>query len=81
METTIDRAGRVVIPKQLRDRLRLSGGSVVDIQEHDGVIEIRLPPHQVSVDRSDGHPRLVAGEQVPPLTDDDVREIVEEIRR
>jgi AbrB family looped-hinge helix DNA binding protein len=81
MQTTIDRAGRVVIPKQLRDRLRLTGGSVVDIQEHDGVIEIRLAPHHVSVDRSDGRPRLAAGEQVPALTDDDVREILDEMRR
>jgi AbrB family looped-hinge helix DNA binding protein len=31
MRTTIDRAGRLVIPRQLRDRIGLAGGGPVDV--------------------------------------------------
>ncbi len=34
METTIDAAGRIVVPKSLRDRLGLTPGSRVDISEY-----------------------------------------------
>ena len=36
----MDSAGRVVIPKALRDRLGLEQGKVVEIRERDGRIEI-----------------------------------------
>lgn len=34
METTIDGAGRIVVPKALRDALGLSAGSMVDISRY-----------------------------------------------
>ena len=40
MRTTIDRAGRIVVPKAIREQLRLLDGGEVDITERDGVIEI-----------------------------------------
>lgn len=42
METTIDRFGRVVIPKDLREQLDLDPGSVLDVERHER--EIRLRP-------------------------------------
>ena len=42
MRTTIDRLGRIVVPKPLRDRLRLRGGEALDIEERDGVLELRI---------------------------------------
>ncbi|MFM1917366.1 MAG: hypothetical protein RJB01_881 [Actinomycetota bacterium] len=42
MSSTIDGAGRVVIPKALRDRAGLTPGSALDFLFHDGVIEVRL---------------------------------------
>lgn len=80
MLTTIDRAGRVVIPKPLRDRLRLTAGTQVDIVEVDGAIEIRLPVQPVRVDRSGELPRLVAPAGTPALTVDDVRRLLDETR-
>ena len=40
MLTTIDAAGRIVIPKSLRTALGLVGGSEVNVTLHDGLIEI-----------------------------------------
>jgi AbrB family looped-hinge helix DNA binding protein len=42
MKTTIDKAGRLVIPRALRDRIGLSGGGEVDV-ELDGAA-IRIEP-------------------------------------
>lgn len=40
MSATIDSAGRIVIPKALRDRAGLTAGTRVDFRFHDGAIEI-----------------------------------------
>jgi AbrB family looped-hinge helix DNA binding protein len=81
MKTTIDSAGRLVLPKPLRERLGLRGGGEVDLDEHDGVVEIRPVPREVTVDRSGNRPVLRATNDVPPLTDDEVRELLDQTRR
>jgi AbrB family looped-hinge helix DNA binding protein len=80
MITTIDHAGRLVIPKPLRERLKLSAGTRVDIVEIDGAIEIRPAPHPITVDWSGSKPRLQASGHVPPLTADEVRDLLDETR-
>jgi AbrB family looped-hinge helix DNA binding protein len=40
MSSTIDGAGRIVIPKALRDRAGLAAGTRVDFHYRDGSIEI-----------------------------------------
>lgn len=47
MTVTIDSAGRVVIPKALRDRAGLTPGTQVDFRYHDGNIEISPAPAEV----------------------------------
>jgi AbrB family looped-hinge helix DNA binding protein len=47
MRTTIDGAGRLVIPKPLRDRLGIDGGSEVEVFEHTGHLEIHRPERQM----------------------------------
>lgn len=81
MRTTIDGAGRIVVPKALRDRLGLTGGAEVEVVERDGHLEVVPTPTPVRlVDRGQG---LVAvtDEPLPPLTDDDVRAAIERVRR
>lgn len=81
MRTTIDRAGRVVVPKPIRERLRLLDGGEVEVTERDGVIEIVGVP--VSVELVETDEGLVAAplDALPPLTDDDLFATVERTRR
>jgi len=47
VKTTIDRFGRVVVPKSLRERLDLRAGSEIEIVEADGGLSLR-PVHEGS---------------------------------
>lgn len=81
MRTTIDDAGRVVIPKELRLRLGLTGGQEVDVQEREGRIEIE--PVRVPTALRDTGAGVVAipEDELPPLTDELVRATLERVRR
>jgi len=81
MRSTIDAGGRVVIPKPIRDHLGLGPGAAVDIAEHDGHVEIA--PAEASVHLVEVGGALVATStgELPPLTDDIVRETLERTRR
>ena len=75
MKVTMDRVGRVVVPKPVRDELGLSEHSEFDLVI-DGVA-IRLEPRQVAtreIIESGDWPTLAAVEGVV-LTDEDVRRI------
>ena len=81
MKTAIDSAGRVVIPKALRDALGLAAGQPLEITEHDGRLEIvpAATPMRL-VDEGDGV-AAVADADMPVLTTDMVRDTLERIRR
>jgi AbrB family looped-hinge helix DNA binding protein len=79
MRTTIDGAGRLVIPKALRDELGLAAGMELEVEAVDGRLEIAVPS-KVRVEEGPHGPRFVvdSGES---LTADDVRRILELTRR
>lgn len=81
MQTTIDAAGRIVVPKALRESLRLSAGQRLDITVSDGRLEIEVAAAPASVDVVDGMPRIVPDEPVPLLTTEMTRDVLEQIRR
>ncbi len=41
MKTTIDKAGRLVVPRQLRERIGLAGGGTVEIDIEGSDLRIR----------------------------------------
>ncbi len=81
MRTTIDSAGRVVIPRDLRMRLGLSGGDPVEILERDGHLEIGIVSSAMRLEGSEHGPVAVPEEDLPPLTEEIVRSTIERSRR
>jgi AbrB family looped-hinge helix DNA binding protein len=81
MRSAIDSAGRVVIPKALRDRLALGRGRAVEISERDGKIEIEPVPTPMSLVKRLGGLVAVPEADLPQLTDDIVRATIERTRR
>lgn len=81
MQTTIDAAGRIVVPKALRDAMGLSAGRRIDVVYADGRLEIEVAPAEVDVLTDERAPLLVPREELPPLTDDDIRAALEATRR
>lgn len=81
MRTAIDPAGRVVIPKALREALGLRPGQPLDITSRDGRLEIVPAPTPMRLaDDGDGVV-AVADMEMPPLTADLVRDTLEQVRR
>ncbi|MDP9343090.1 MAG: AbrB/MazE/SpoVT family DNA-binding domain-containing protein [Actinomycetota bacterium] len=81
MKTTIDAAGRVVIPKVLRDELGLTGGKEVEVSLRDGHLELEpvsVPMHLVE---RGGVLMAEPDAPIPPLTVEQVRETLDRVRR
>jgi AbrB family looped-hinge helix DNA binding protein len=81
MRTTIDSAGRVVVPKALRDSLGLTAGQALDIVSRDGRLEIVPEPTPMHLVDEDDGVVAVADVEMPPLTVDLVRDTLEQTRR
>jgi len=81
MKTAIDAAGRVIVPKALRDELGLTAGRELEIQTRDGVLVIEPIPTPVTLVKRGK--RLVAkpDTKLPELTQDAVRAALESSRR
>lgn len=80
MKTTIDAAGRIVVPKAIRESVGLAGGSQVEIREVDGLIEIEPVATEFRVVKRGGIPVAVADRPIPMATDEEFRETLERIR-
>lgn len=81
MRTTIDSAGRIVVPKAVRDALGLGPGQELEITARDGRIEIDAPPVKMRLEDRDGLAVAVPDEPLPTLTSGQVREALERTRR
>jgi AbrB family looped-hinge helix DNA binding protein len=81
MTVTIDAAGRLVIPKEIRDEAEIEPGMPLEISVNDGVIEIA--PKAGGVRLVWEGDWLVAEpiQPVPPLTNEKVNRIIRKIRR
>jgi AbrB family looped-hinge helix DNA binding protein len=81
MRATIDTAGRMVIPKALREAIGLGDGGEVEIQLVDGALVVAPPTVRKRVEDRDGRATIVADEALPPLPDRVVRDVLDAVRR
>lgn len=81
MKTTIDRAGRLVVPKRIREAAGISAGSELTIRVADGRIEIEPAPLDVRLVKRGSLTVAVPRHSVVPLTAERVGETLDRIRR
>jgi AbrB family looped-hinge helix DNA binding protein len=83
METTLDRTGRVVVPSEVRHRLRLKPGQKLVVRVSENGLLIELKPVEVTnsmVIMDDGLPALLPDAPFEALGDDEIRAGIETIR-
>ena len=78
MRVTVDSAGRVVLPKPIREAVGLTGGQEVEVRLAGIVIEIEPVQPVVRLRSRPGRlPVLEVDGEVEPVTDDEVRAALE----
>ena len=81
MNVTIDKAGRLVVPKEIRDRMGLRAGDELEIEEFSGRIELSRPRRERKlVENEHGLLSLEPDPAAPPITSEQVREELERVR-
>jgi AbrB family looped-hinge helix DNA binding protein len=81
MKTTIDSAGRLVIPKEVRREAGLRPGMPLEVRWQNGRIEIEPAPLVVDVERRGRLTVAVPRRAVPPLPADEVEGVRRTLRR
>ena len=79
MRATIDGAGRLVVPKPLREELGFAAGTELELAAVNGALEVRVPS-RVRVEDGPQGQRFVA-DVADQLTDEQVRDLIEKSRR
>jgi len=81
MTVTIDGAGRIVVPKPVRDAMGLRAGSVLELTLADGILNVAAPS-LMRLERDDnGVLVFTAADEAATLTDEDVQATLDAVRR
>lgn len=81
MRIAIDAAGRIVVPKALRDELGLTPDTELEISAVDRHLEIVVAPTPMRLQEHEHGVVAVTDREMPVLTTDQVRETLERVRR
>jgi AbrB family looped-hinge helix DNA binding protein len=81
VRTTIDTAGRIVIPKSLRDEIGLSGGESLNVTLNAGHLEIEVEPVEMKLIRKKNGLIAKPKSNLPTLSAQAVRDVLDQIRR
>ena len=81
MNATMDAAGRIVVPKALRQALGLEPGQLLEIRAGDGRLEIEIAATPMQLKKRGKGMVAVPQAELPVLTADLVRETLERVRR
>lgn len=80
MVTTMDAAGRIVLPKAARDRADLKPGVEIEVRVVDGRIELEPATARVTVEKQGGFWVATPVEEVPVLTQGVVAATIDTVR-
>jgi AbrB family looped-hinge helix DNA binding protein len=81
MKSTIDAAGRIVVPKALRQALGLHPGQALELRAGDGKLEIEVAATPMRLKKLGKGVVAVPDAELPPLTAEQVRETLDRVRR
>ncbi len=81
MKVAIDAAGRIVVPKSLRQALGLKPGQMLEIRAGDGRLEIEIAATPMRLEKRGKGVVAVPEAELPALTAEQVRETLERTRR
>ncbi len=81
MKTRIDAAGRIVVPKPLRESLGLEPGQTLDIHASDTGFEIEIVPTAMRLEKRGKGVVAIPETELPPLRAEQVRDTLDRIRR
>ena len=81
MRATIDSAGRIVVPKELREELGFRAGQELEISASDGRLEIVAAPTPMQLKKRGKGSVAVPATKLPRLTAEHVRAALERMRR
>src|SRR6185503_11799942 len=81
MKTAIDGAGRLVVPKALRDALGLKPGQALEIRAGEGRLEIEIAATPMRLKARGAGVVAVPAKKLPALTAEQVRDALERVRR
>jgi AbrB family looped-hinge helix DNA binding protein len=77
----MDSAGRIVVPKSLRQALNLKPGQSLEIRAGNGRLEIEIASTPMTLQKRGKDVVAVPDIELPTLTANEVREALEQIRR
>ena len=77
----MDRTGRIVVPKLLRQALGLKPGQPLEIRAGDGRLEIEIATTPMQLKKRGKGVVAVPDAELPPLTVEQVRDTLERVRR
>jgi AbrB family looped-hinge helix DNA binding protein len=81
MKAAIDSAGRIVVPKPLRDALGLRPGQELEVTAQDGRLEIAIAATPMRLEKRGKGVVAVPEAAVPTLTSVEVRDALDKTRR
>lgn len=81
MKTTMDGAGRLVLPKAIRREARIEPGAELEIRVRDGRIEIEPAPLEVRLVKRGRLTVAVPSKPVLPLREQEVAATIASLRR
>lgn len=81
MKATLDAAGRIVVPKALRQTLGLKPGQALDIRAGDGRLEIEIAATPMQLKKRGKGVVAVPDTKLPALGAEQVRDTLERVRR